>query len=344
MSTIDRVLLGSESTDEFIKQLMASVVVASKASSGLPRGSDREYSLLQPEYAATHGQMINSTTALIQSLCKFISGDESSSLGGHPIIDGMDASSRPLTDELVDCSVLYDQVTEIIDLLLEGADQSLSRASMNADTRLSSVVRQSLVLDKDRLLSEAGPVLLKPQLMFLSDIDNSRNQPFRPRLRVKHHCIIPLDLKPVRTSSGVDLDSSIADMYYPHPYEAELRQLEYPRWCHDEVTRVNPMPTYAQHPFMYVDTEESFNIMLRDLQTVDELAIDLEHHSLHSFQGLTCLMQVMALLFLSAMTTSHTSIRLALIVYVVGIHEEPGLHRRHSCAATYGAVDGSSHE
>lgn len=307
MSSIDRVLLGSETTDEFIKQLMASVVVASKASSALPKGSDREYSLLQPEYAATHGQMIQSTTTLIQSLCKFISGDESSSFGGLPTVDGMDVSSLPLTDELVDCSVLYDQVTEIIDLLLEGADQSLSRVSMNADTRLSSAVRQSLVLDKDRLLSETGPVLLKPQMMFLSDIDNSRNQPFRPRLRVKHHCIVPLDLRPVRTSSGVDPDSSLtADMYYPHPYEAELRQLEYPKWCHDEVNRVNPMPTYSQHPFIYVDTEESFNTMLRDLLTVDELAVDLEHHSLHSFQGLTCLMQVRTLL--STMTMlPHTS-------------------------------------
>lgn len=306
MSTIDRVLLGSETTDEFIKQLMASVVVASKASSGLPRGSDREYSLLQPEYAATHGQMIHSTTTLIQSLCKFISGEESSSLGSNTIVDGMDAqSSLPLTDDLVDCSVLYDQVTEIIDLLLEGADQSLSRATMNSDTRLSSAVRQSLVLDKDRVLSEAGSVLLKPQLMFLSDIDNSRNQPFRPRLRVKHHCIVPLDLRPVRTSSGDDLYSSPADMYYPHPYEVELRQLEYPKWCQDEVTGVNPMPTYSQHPFIYVDTEESFNNMLRDLLTVDELAVDLEHHSLHSFQGLTCLMQVRILL--SATMTSHTS-------------------------------------
>jgi len=206
----------------------------------------------------------------------------------------MDDSSRPLTDELVDSSVLYDQVTEIIDLLLEGADQSLSRASLNADTRLSSAIRQSLAMDKDRLLSDAVGGLLKPQLLFLSDIDNSRSQPFRPRLRVKHHCIVPLDLRPVRISGDGDLDcsSSLVDVYYPHPYETELRQLEYPKWCHYEVTFVNPMPTYSQHPFTYVDTEESFNIMLRDLLTVDELAVDLEHHALHSFQGLTCLMQV----------------------------------------------------
>lgn len=42
----------------------------------------------------------------------------------------------------------------------------------------------------------------------------------------------------------------------------------------------------------YVDTEEGLAALLERLQGVREVAVDLENHSKHSFQGFCCLMQL----------------------------------------------------
>eukprot|EP01035_Chromulina_nebulosa_P060341 gene60341-82562_t len=46
--------------------------------------------------------------------------------------------------------------------------------------------------------------------------------------------------------------------------------------------------------FAFVDTEPALDEMLSELMkdNVHEIAVDLEHHSMRSFQGLTCLMQI----------------------------------------------------
>ena len=41
-----------------------------------------------------------------------------------------------------------------------------------------------------------------------------------------------------------------------------------------------------------MDTEEQLRQMAEKLQDATEIAVDLEHHSFRSFQGLTCLMQL----------------------------------------------------
>jgi exosome complex exonuclease RRP6 len=42
----------------------------------------------------------------------------------------------------------------------------------------------------------------------------------------------------------------------------------------------------------WVDTEEQLQELVEKLDNVTEFAIDLEHHGLRSYQGITCLMQV----------------------------------------------------
>ena len=45
-------------------------------------------------------------------------------------------------------------------------------------------------------------------------------------------------------------------------------------------------------PLTYVDTEEQLRGMVDKLEGATEIAVDLEHHSYRTFQGLTCLMQL----------------------------------------------------
>lgn len=41
-----------------------------------------------------------------------------------------------------------------------------------------------------------------------------------------------------------------------------------------------------------VDTPEAVTAMLQDLRQAKEIAVDLEHHDVHSYVGLVCLMQI----------------------------------------------------
>lgn len=78
---------------------------------------------------------------------------------------------------------------------------------------------------------------------------------------------------------------------YTHPYDFELENFQAPE---DQLTTVEPIspPPIEKTPLIYVDNEKSLNSMLRDLLNVKLFAVDLEHHSYRTFQGITCLMQI----------------------------------------------------
>lgn len=78
---------------------------------------------------------------------------------------------------------------------------------------------------------------------------------------------------------------------YPHPYEPELRTLEYST---DQVVAVRERlyGSLETTPFHWIDTVEQLTDLARLLDGQKEIAIDLEHHQYRSFQGITCLMQI----------------------------------------------------
>jgi hypothetical protein len=45
--------------------------------------------------------------------------------------------------------------------------------------------------------------------------------------------------------------------------------------------------------FAFIDTEDGLIKLIHEIDNDKELAIDLEHHSYRTFQGITCLMQVL---------------------------------------------------
>lgn len=77
----------------------------------------------------------------------------------------------------------------------------------------------------------------------------------------------------------------------PHPYEYEIKHLEYPEHMFEQ------RPEQLYHPFdttsaIWVETEEELKEMCKSLEMQREIAIDLEHHDYRSFQGFVCLMQI----------------------------------------------------
>lgn len=80
---------------------------------------------------------------------------------------------------------------------------------------------------------------------------------------------------------------------YPHPYEHELQNLVYEPWML-EPNDESDFSTLDAVPFYYVDTLAGLEDLLSRLASPDvrELAIDLEAHSIRSYSGLCCLMQL----------------------------------------------------
>ena len=89
----------------------------------------------------------------------------------------------------------------------------------------------------------------------------------------------------------VDIDESrylgeaiTAATYFPHPYQAELRNLTYLEQQMGDASGLCPArpQQLAQQAFPFVDSETAFQEMLEELSQSDvhEIAVDLEHHSI----------------------------------------------------------------
>lgn len=72
---------------------------------------------------------------------------------------------------------------------------------------------------------------------------------------------------------------------YEHPYKMELDLYQPPAtFISPEPSPAFPPPLEAT-PFTYVDTEALIDELVTHLDTVVELAIDVEHHSYRTYQG-----------------------------------------------------------
>ena len=126
--------------------------------------------------------------------------------------------------------------------------------------------------------------IIRPQINFKTPIDNSANTPFIPQLKYKPHSLKPLAILPEYDDDG-NIES------YLHPYEFELSKFTPNQWqlTKGDVTKPKKL---SDTVLMYVDKESDLNVMVNELQEAKEIAIDVEHHSYRTFQGITCLLQL----------------------------------------------------
>jgi ribonuclease D len=146
----------------------------------------------------------------------------------------------------------------------------------------------------------------KPQLGFTDVIDNSRDSPVRLKLVEKYHAF----------SSSIDrFTKNVGDenIEKTHPYYKEISSLGYQTWQLDSKGVIPFTSLEESEPVTWVDSEASLFEMIDDFEgknqsssslyrhardsvtgccKIKELAIDLEAHSIRSFQGFTCLIQI----------------------------------------------------
>ncbi|ODV92897.1 hypothetical protein CANCADRAFT_11487, partial [Tortispora caseinolytica NRRL Y-17796] len=128
----------------------------------------------------------------------------------------------------------------------------------------------------------------KPQTAFKRKPDNFSMEPFKPILTSKPHAKVPLhkSLEP-RT----DLAEYGDRLFYDNPYKVEIEDSPFPDQIFEKADPIPPKP-WGSNPAIWIDTPEQLNDLVDELSTLKEIAVDLEHHSVRSFYGFVCLMQI----------------------------------------------------
>jgi exosome complex exonuclease RRP6 len=291
MSSLDKVLLDSDSQDEFLKIFMGTLFKASKSSSDIPKGLDLDYLNSFTEFRNKRVEISKLVHQSLLSLANYANGvrkkkniKEKSSLN-----DISDITS----------TVFYEQISEIIDSLLDKSDISLHKSA-------GSTSHVGISSSKDAIIRDNVKEMVKPQLAFLFDIDNSRESSFRPKFKIKYNkkCDYLFEERQQSTSSSLsssslnEEDNSLGcSRYFVHPYEEEILSLDYSSWTSSsellsESSVAFPDPS---RELTFISSSDQLVSLIEELSSQKIIAVDLEHHSYRSFLGLTCLMQISTL-------------------------------------------------
>lgn len=260
---------------------MKKIVEATKAINALPSGSTRDLYSAYPSFSRIMNDVGNNEIlSAIQQVIQY------RSIKGNIIRRDKEEKFELLQE-------FNDSMLESINCLLDEM-QGIKKVAPPVEVR---EVKASPTVNKYQLSSVTNSIpsspsvtlitaknILRPQSNFKIPVDNSRTNPFVPRIKDKPNSIRPLAILP-----EYDEDENIVS--YLHPYELEIEKFE----PSDELMiKVEPkVPENMDNfPFSYIDTVDKLKSMLNELLQVQEIAVDLEHHSYRTFQGITCLMQI----------------------------------------------------
>ncbi|KAL9020715.1 MAG: hypothetical protein Q9185_002031 [Variospora sp. 1 TL-2023] len=200
---------------------------------------------------------------------------------------GTDTIPPPLKDvESVDDG--WRGIVDVIDHLLEKADACLDEFTGVVKKLTPAHRQEAAVVDAKRPLARheyRNQNILKPQRLFRKVPTNDEASPFKPLLTSKPNAIVPLDESLVTTPQP---DGSIQ---YKHPYEVEIYASSYPELAYAQRTPIPYLPFDATSA-TWVDTPEGVQAMLQDLKGATEIAVDVEHHDMHTYVGIVSLLQI----------------------------------------------------
>lgn len=179
---------------------------------------------------------------------------------------------------------------------------SAEKASSNKDKPM--IILKSSAAEPAHPDSDATPVIPRASYWRYSDVDAGR---FVPRLTFKPHALEPLDetikeaqqqVHSLRTAHGRSPMQPLPSL--PHPYEPEIRALDWDNQATPEgkinMFRLCEPQIYQpleSTPLVFVTTGRELEEMIREIKdNTREVAIDVEHHSRHSYRGITCLIQL----------------------------------------------------
>ncbi|XP_077510567.1 exosome component Rrp6 [Amblyomma americanum] len=267
-----------DDSNKYAEHVLRSVLQATKAANDLPEAGE------DFEYFSSFASFRQVMQADGKSVLKLMSSLASQQVGKGKF-EGLDLEEK------------FDLLADINDTILERVGNSLDEAdgvkkkqddvvlmtvsATNRPIHTSWNLRDPKLAAKVHLL--AAKNVVRPQINFRDKVDN-RNIPFVPIIRDKPHSLKPLALLPERTADGQES--------YGHPYEWEIDRFEPPQeHLKPPAEKKLPAPL-EQTAYTLVETSQQLQDMCAALSKETEIAVDLEHHSYRSFQGITCLMQI----------------------------------------------------
>jgi exosome complex exonuclease RRP6 len=280
---------GFKDVDEFSKAVLKATMNAVRCCNELPSaGDDFDYFSSFASFQQFVSFQKTRLLQLVQSVMRYHGARGSLSANSEQ----MDIDDR--FDVLVDAN---DQLLERVGTLLDEAmglrkkETSLvvvtktpklpASGGWNKKTTPSSASRSGY-----RLLTSRH--VTRPQINFKDKIDNS-SRPFRPKITVKPNACQPLsESMKCDVPEDVDIDCSFV---YPHPYQYELMNYT-PEEQHLEKADLQPPLPLESTPLTLIVTECELKNLCETLKNEREFAVDLEHHSYRSYQGITCLIQI----------------------------------------------------
>ena len=262
-------------TPEFTSALLQSLVEGTRASNELAAADQHSFASTYPAYAATVKGLGERLTALLQSLMQQQQGSAAAES-----FNRMDDDDR------------FEAVVDLSDRLLEQVDANLDAARGASD----APEKQAKQATKHAAKPPADKS--RPQSQWPDDVNNS-DEPFVPKLRSKPNAMTPLKLTLVRSDEEPGQPSGHGggtrpqpEMWYANPYAAEIDAFRPTEAQLLPPAKERLFPPMHTTPCTWVATEAALEALAAKLRGVDELALDLEHHSQRSYRGFVCLMQI----------------------------------------------------
>lgn len=263
---------------EFEKRLRATTTQVTRSTNRLPIEDLSFHRTSSPQFSASLDEESTRILSLTNSLLKAVTRDNT------------DVRAPVLRNSADSVDDNWHGVVDVIDSLLERADacfdeftgviKKLSPSQQEqgqaaAAAAAAAAARKST--GKFPTVYDYGPSKVpKPQVLFARPVDNSGEEPFRPLLKTKPHAIVPLE-------ESLEGDTN--------PYEKEIKAAQYPPSAYAAADPIEYLP-FESTSATFVDSMEGVMEMLDELKTAKEIAIDLEHHDVHSYHGLVSLMQI----------------------------------------------------
>jgi len=314
----------------FLKNLFKSLIQGTRASNAIPPGGGggggggggeggREasefayHAAISPGFAEKANEASGTVLASLKKLVRHIRKAE----GEEEEEDGMEGEEEEddfLLAGLEDAEdpAAFESLADLMEDLLDIVEGSLMNkgkkkeggaagaAAMSNEEwerlrRMAGAARQRATASRYNMMLSQTLDIPKPQKAFKSDVDNRRDTCFRPRSWQEGG-------REGGREEGGETES-------PHPYETEIRNFSYMLWQlqvpgEDEVELQKPLALEESGAVTLVDTVEKLKEMVQVVREELEeegreggggekvIAVDLEAHSMRSFQGMVCLMQL----------------------------------------------------
>lgn len=213
----------------------------------------------------------------------------------NKLVIGMDKNNESLTS--ADEESIFDNwkvIEDILENAFEKSDKAfdgLKRAStkrkrIDHENYQKEEQFQYLEDNSFRISETKKQKTVKPQIYFETPIDNTDSGPFTPKLKTK-----PFAMEPLQESLKLIDRAENVPEHYANPYKKEIMTQSYNA---NIFIKSEPIPSkdWSSTSAIWVDAEVGLNQMLESLKNYSEIAVDLEHHDLRSYYGLTCLMQI----------------------------------------------------